>query len=414
MSDTDRAPLRVGYVMTHYPRLAQTFIAGEIDSVAAAGVEVTPFAMNRPDAGERARPGAAAREAATLYLKDRPLAAVGAAFALCARHPAGMARVIADALRSGGGQPMRIARRLAHLLQATLVARAARARGLRHLHAHFGLAPATIAWLASRIATLEGHKTSFSFTIHGYHDFIDPAETRLDIKAKAADAVVCISDFTRSQLFLGSDPELWRRFTVIRCGVDLTRWPYRPSVPRGNAPMIVAIGRLSPEKGFSVLIEAMARLRDAQIPAMLRLVGDGPERARLESRIRELALSDRVRLDGELTPDEVREALTDAAVFCLPSFSEGLPVSIMEAMAAGVPVVASWIAGIPELAQSEVTALTVPPGRADALADALSRLITDRELAARLALAARRRVEELHDQRANGAAMADLLRELAA
>jgi colanic acid/amylovoran biosynthesis glycosyltransferase len=121
-----------------------------------------------------------------------------------------------------------------------------------------------------------------------------------------------------------------------------------------------------------------------------------------------------VRLDGELTPDEVRDALTEAQVFCLPSFSEGLPVSIMEAMAAGVPVVTSWIAGIPELAQSEVTALTVPPGRADALADALQRLLTDQALAARLAIAARRRVEELHDQRKNGAAMADLLRGLAA
>jgi colanic acid/amylovoran biosynthesis glycosyltransferase len=414
MTSVDQEPLRVGYVMTHYPRLAQTFIAGEIDSVVAAGVEVTPFAMNRPDAGERARPGAAAREAATLYLKDRPLDALGAALALAVRHPIGMARITKDAIRSAGGQPLRTARRLAQLAQAARVARAARARGIRHLHAHFGLAPATIAWLASRMAALDGPRTGFSFTIHGYHDFIDPAETRLDIKAKAADAVVCISDFTRSQLYLVSDPSLWKRFSVLRCGVDLARWPFRPPDAREGAPVIVAIGRLSAEKGFSVLIDAMARLRDAQVPATLRLVGDGPERARLTAQIEALDLADRVRLDGELTPDEVRDALTEAQVFCLPSFSEGLPVSIMEAMAAGVPVVTSWIAGIPELAQSEVTALTVPPGRADALADALQRLLTDQALAARLAIAARRRVEELHDQRKNGAAMADLLRGLAA
>jgi glycosyltransferase involved in cell wall biosynthesis len=414
MTSTERAPLRVGYIMTHYPKLAQTFIAGEIDSVAAAGVEVTPFAMNRPDTGERARPGAAAREAATLYLKDRPLDALGAVFALCLKHPVGIARIVMDAVRSAGGQPRRTARRLAQLAQAALVARAVRARGIRHLHAHFGLAPATIAWLASRIATLGGHRIGFSFTIHGYHDFVDPAETRLDIKAAAAHAVVCISDFTRSQLYLVSDPRLWPRFSVVRCGVDLSRWPFQPPRHGQGTPVILAIGRLSAEKGFSVLLDAMTRLRDRGVAARLRLIGDGPERGRLTSAIQSRQLSDRVSLDGELTPDQVREALAGAQVFCLPSFSEGLPVSIMEAMAAGVPVVASWIAGIPELAESEVTALTVPPGRADALADALERLLTDMALAERLSRAARDRVVDLHDQHANGAAMAKLFQELAA
>lgn len=400
--------------MTHYPRNAQTFIAGEIDAVRAAGVDVACFAMNRPDAAELAVAGAAERAAGTAYLKEQRWAAIGDALALALRHPVGMARLVGTALKSGGGSLKRSARRLAHLVQAARVARLAKAQGLTHLHAHFGLAPATIAWFASRLLALGGSKTGFSFTIHGFHDFADPAETRLDLKAPAADAVVCVSDFTRGQLFLNAAPDSWSKAHVIRCGIALEQWRFAAPV-RGDGPVtVVAIGRLSPEKGFGILLDAMARLRDAGVPVRLRLVGDGPERAALTAAIARLSLGEHVTLVGELPPAAVREELRGADIFCLPSFSEGLPVSIMEAMAAGVPVVATWIAGIPELAVDGVTALTVPPARADALADALQRLADDPALAGELAQAARARVEAQHDQASNGRAMADLLRRLAA
>lgn len=414
MSAIDEAPLGVGYVMTHYPRLAQTFIAGEIDAVEAAGVAVQPFAMNRPDARERAAPGAAERERRTTYLKERPLAALADAASVFARHPLGMAAIVRVAAASGGGGVRRTVRRLAHLVQAARLARSARARGVTHLHAHFGLAPATIAWLASRIMALDGRPVGFSFTIHGFHDFADPAETRLDLKARAAAAVVCVSDFTRSQLCLTTPAALWSRFHVVRCGVDLHRWRFAPRMHEPSPVTVVAIGRLSAEKGFSVLIESMALLRDRGVDARLTLVGDGPERRALADAIATHGLTGRVDLVGELPPERVRECLQRADIFCLPSFSEGLPVSIMEAMAAGVPTVATWIAGIPELAQDGVTALTVPPARADALADALGRLIADPALGARLAAAARTCVEARHDQAANGQAIATLLRAVAA
>ena len=404
------ASLTVGYVMTHYPRNAQTFIAGEIDGVRAAGVDVATFAMNRPDARELAVAGAQERAAGTSYLKDSPLGAIGDVLTIALRHPIGMSRIVGAALTSGGGSVRRTIRRLAHLVQAARLARVARKRGLRHLHAHFALAPATIAWLASRMMSLDGPPVGFSFTIHGFHDFVDPAETRLDLKAKAAAAVVCISDFTRGQLFLNSDPAVWPRAQVIRCGIDLAAWQFAARARDATAPTIMALGRLSAEKGFGILIEALVQLSDVK----LRLVGDGPERAALTALVDRLDLADRVTFVGELPPEQVRAELRAADIFCLPSFSEGLPVSIMEAMAAGVPVVATWIAGIPELASDGVTALTVPPARADALADALRRLVDDPALGATLAVAARARVEQQHDQVINGRAMADLLRTLAA
>lgn len=405
--------LRVGYIMTHYPRLAQTFIAGEIDAVEQAGLDISCFSMNQPSSSEMVTPGAACRRARTVYLKDRAIKALFDVLILAIRHPIGLARIAAAAIASGGGDIRRTMRRIAHFGQAARLARIGQHRNLSHLHAHFGLAPTTIAWLASRMMSLGERRVGFSFTIHGFHDFADADEARLDLKTAAADAVVCISDFTCSQLSLVTNPVFWQRFHVIRCGIDLKEWEFSPSRKRSQVPMIVAIGRLSAEKGFSVLLKALVNLRQRGSTARLRLIGEGPERVALEAEIQALGLSGLVQLVGELPPDRVRDEIYAADIFCLPSFSEGLPVSIMEAMAAGIPVVTTWIAGIPELAEGGVTALTVPPARPDALADALGRIIQDPSFASQLVRAARLRVEDLHDHNVTGPMMAGLLGKLA-
>lgn len=388
---------RVGYVMTHYPKLAQTFIANEIDAVERAGLAVSCFAMNPPEAGERAAPGAPERIARTTYLKAAPLRAAAVLLLQIFRHPLAMARIWTMAIASGGGHPGRTLRRIAHLAQAAVVAEQAARDGIARLHAHFGLAPATIAWFATAIARAQGREeATFSFTIHGFHDFADPSEARLDLKAREAATVLCVSDFTRSQLCLVTDPALWPRFQVARCGIDLDAFAFSEP-PRDGVPTVVALGRLSPEKGFAVLIEAVARLRREGMHLDLRIVGDGPLRASLEATACSAGVEDAVEFRGELTPAQVRDELSRAHVFCVASFSEGLPISLMEAMAVGTPVVTTWIAGIPELAEDEVTALTVPPSRPDALADALRRLAEDAALRRRLASAARAKVKEQHD-----------------
>lgn len=383
--------------MTHYPKLAQTFIANEIDALERAGTTIAPFAMNEPETSERKAPGAQQRIVRTTYLKAAPFRAVWALVRQSLRHPPAMARVWAMAVASAGGDPRRIARRIAHLAQAAALADSAARQGIERLHAHFGLAPATIAWLATAIARAHGRQeAAFSFTIHGFHDFVDPAEARLELKARDAAAVLCISDYTRSQLCLVTDPELWPRMRVARCGIDLAAFPYRDP-PENPEPTILALGRLSPEKGFAVLIDAVAQLRREAIPASLRIVGDGPERAALEAAAREAGIAEAVSFAGELPPAAVRRELAEADIFCMASFSEGLPISLMEAMAIGLPVVSTWIAGIPELAEDEATALTVPPARPDALANALRRLANDADLRQRLARAARARVERDYD-----------------
>jgi colanic acid/amylovoran biosynthesis glycosyltransferase len=406
--------LRVGYVMTHYPRTAQTFISGEIDAVERAGASIHCFAMNSPDASELQTADARERHAQTLYLKSRPVDAVLAMCQFFMRHPIAMSRIAFAALRTAGGCPRRMLRRMAHYIQAASVARAVKRREIDHIHAHFGLAPATIAWLASEMASLRGMQVKFSFTIHGFHDFVDPDEARLDIKAKHAAHVVCVSDYTRSQLCRITPPALWPRFSVLRCGVDLNKFVFHPRKLNALSPVILAVGRLSAEKGFSVLIEALAQLHSDNIPARLRLAGDGPLRAALEDAVQGYGLQDYVVFTGEISPSEVRSELENADIFCLPSFNEGLPISIMESMAVGVPVVTTWIAGIPELAENGVTALTVPPADSKALTAAFKTLCGDPNLAADMAINARSRVEAAHDQSSNGIKMAQLLNEISA
>ncbi len=409
--DAGTARGQVGYVLTHYPKLAQTFIAGEIEAVERAGQPLRIFAMNAPEPSEIRRPNAEAKVARTVYLKPA-LAAGVSVFALQSlRHPLGMARVLRTAVSSSGGHPARIARRLSHLAQAALVARYAQRDGIERLHAHFGLAPATIAWLATAIARASGRKEAcFSFTIHGFHDFVDPAETRLDLKAADATAVFCISDFTRSQLCLTTDPGWWPRYHVVRCGIDVGAFVYRDPPALGARPRVIAIGRLSPEKGFAVLIEAVAKLRRRGNDLDLQIIGEGPERGALEAQIAALGIGNSVGLVGELTPGDVRRELAASDVFAMPSFNEGLPISIMEAMAVGVPVVTTWIAGIPELAREGNTALTVPPADAEPLAQAIQRLLQDEPLRLKLARAARTLVEQQHDLDRCGETAARLLK----
>ena len=399
--------LSVGYVLTHYPRLSQTFIAGEISAVENAGVRVTTFAMNAPALSERSAPGATEAIDRTIYLKPQWGRAAIALASLMLSHPVGVARVVVMASASAGGSPRRFIRRMSHLLQAALVAKASMRRRLDYLHAHFGLAPATIAWLASALSAAAGRRLPFGFTIHGFHDFEDQAESRLDLKARDAAQVLCISDFTRSQLCLVTDSALRPRFAVARCGIDLNRFAYREPPAKKGASSVLAVGRLSAEKGFDVLIEALAILAQEGMPLNLTIVGEGPMRSSLVESARAAGVAHLIEFTGELLPDEVHERLMRADIFCLPSLSEGLPVSIMEAMAVGVPVVTTWIAGIPELAESEVTALTVPPVRPDALAVSLRRLAADDHLRLRLARAARRRIEDRHDLVTCGRAVAN-------
>ncbi|QGG95981.1 glycosyltransferase family 4 protein [Actinomarinicola tropica] len=416
MSDPSAPRVRIAYVMTHHPRVATTFINDEIAEVTRRGGEVVPIAMNRP-APDDVRGAWAEDEARrTLYLKAAgPLTLLLALARVLREHPLPAARLVLSALGSARLDLGIAVRRLVHLAYAARAVEHCRDLDVRHLHAHFGQAPATIAWFAAEIGNMsEGDRWTWSFTIHGFQDFVNEADARLDLKAASASFVACVSDFTRSQLCRVAEPRLWDRFHVVRCGIDLDAFAPRDPAPPSQAPRVLVVARLSAEKGHVVLLHAVARLREKGLDVGVDLVGGGPYEAEIRAEEARLGLSDAVAHHGELLPSAVRERLVAADVFCLPSFSEGLPISIMEAMACGVPVVASGISGIPELAVHDETALTVPPGNVDALTTALERMLTEDGLAATLSAAGRVAVQERHDLRRNVGELLDLFAGTAA
>jgi glycosyltransferase involved in cell wall biosynthesis len=394
----------VAYVVTHHPRTALTFIDQEIRELENAGGRVTPIAINVPGPDDLRSAKARATAQGTVYLKAQGAVSLTAALVRTwLRHPAAMTSLALAAFTSARLDLPLAARRLVHLAYACSTWRIASARGIRHFHAHFGQTPATVAWFAASIGTFStGQVCTWSFTIHGFQDFADDHVTRLDLKTRSASFVVCVSDFTRAQLCRVTDPTAWEHFHVVRCGIDIDAFPFRPPARLANRPpRVVTVARVSAEKGHLVLLEATKRLVDQGIDLELRIIGDGPSAPMVQRVAADLGLGERVAFVGELQPSEVSASLREADLFCLPSFAEGIPVSIMEAMAVGVPVITTYVGGIPELAVDGETALVVPPGNAEALATALRRLIEDDELRLRLASAARRAVCERHDIESN-------------
>jgi colanic acid/amylovoran biosynthesis glycosyltransferase len=388
----------VAYVLTHYPRVAQTFIAREIEELERIGRQVLTISMNEPGQADLDAPGGRAARDRTFYVKrTRPAEALAATIRAARRSPLGFARLAWRAARSAGTDAKGVVWRLLHLVEAAVMWDHLRHTDARHLHAHFGQTPATLAWFAAEIGNLDSNaRWTWSFTVHGFHDFVNEREIRLDLKAASASFVVGVSDFTRSQLMRVSDPRHWDRIAVVRCGIDLDDFPVRDPRPVPRRPRIVTVARLSPEKGHVVLLDALRLLHERGIDATVELVGSGEFAEAIRHQAVHAGLIDHVAFVGELPPGEVVGRLAEADVFCLPSFAEGLPVSIMEAMAVGVPVVTTLISGIPELADDHRTALTVPAGNAEALAEALAELVADPYLGERLAKAARAEVETHH------------------
>ncbi|HET6942078.1 MAG TPA: glycosyltransferase family 4 protein [Sphingomicrobium sp.] len=400
----------IAYVMTHYPRVALSFLSGEIDEMEARGATIHPFAMNLPDEADLLSEEARSRSSKTRYLKRRWGELLGTFASTALRHPIAMTKLIGTAISSARGDLPLTVRRFSHLVQAASVARECDRRAIRHLHAQFGQAPATITWFASEIMNFPNKNgASWSFTIHGFQDFVDETIARLDLKAESAAFVACVSDFTRSQLCRLLHPSRWSRARVVRCGIDLSHFQMRAARPQSSPPRLISVGRLSSEKGQIVLLRACKLLAGRGAKVHLTLIGSGPLEGLIRDEIAKEGMGDYVELTGELPPDEVRSKLEGSDVFCLTSFAEGLPISIMEAMAVGVPVIATSIAGIPELVVNGDTGLLVPPGNVDALAEALEKLLGDAKLRDKIVGAGRKRVEERHDRHRNGQAMFDLL-----
>ncbi|WP_405404603.1 glycosyltransferase family 4 protein [Paracoccus sp. Ld10] len=396
MSDTDMDPMlpldRIGYVINTYPRPSQTFIRREIRALEAAGLTVIRFAMRRDEQPVLSTEDQAEADH-TEYVLDRGAKGLGVALIRAViRHPRALVRAISAGRQGGPGRgPLR---QVIYLAEAAVLADRCRALGLTHLHAHFGTNSADVVRYARMLGA-----PGYSVTFHGPEEFDGPHALLLREKVAESRFAVAVSAFGRSQLARWAPFDAWGRITVVHCGIDPALFANPVPLPAGpdaqNPLRVVCIGRFAEQKGQVLLIEAMAR---SSAPIQLTLVGDGPLRGDLEQAIRAHGLETRVTLTGWLDEAGVRDALSAAHVMAMPSFAEGLPVALMEAMAAGRPCIATLIAGIPELMVHGQTGWLIPAGSETDLAAALDAAArTPRDRLAEMGTAARARALSRHD-----------------
>lgn len=393
--------MKIAYLVNTYPRASHTFIRREIQAVERRGFKVHRFAM-RSDRDALVDAADIAEDRLTEHVLEMgKLTLFRSALGWMLRRPAAAARALGMALacgKRGGGR----LRHLVYLAEAAHVAARCNALGIQHLHAHFGTNSATVALLAH---LLGGPR--YSFTVHGPEEFDSPIALSLRDKIHHSAFTVAISSYGRSQLCRWADYADWPKLKVVHCGIEPWRFPEPGPMPDGG-PHLVAIGRLSEQKGFPLLIEAMALAAPHHPNLHLTLVGNGELRASLEASIATLGLQKHITLAGWQDEAGVRRALAASQALILPSFAEGLPMVVMEAMAAGRPVIATAIAGVPELVNRE-TGWLVPAGDAIALAEVIGELAaTPQNQLIAMGLAARTRVFARHDIDTEATKLTDL------
>ena len=408
--------VRVAYLVSKYPAISHTFIEREIQALRERGVEVHTFSV-RPCPESEQRSELMRREAArTPVLIDDVRRDYPRAHAELLRlAPKAWFATLGRAARSGDTTARARLWQGFYFAESVLLWHHMRARGLRHVHVHFANVSADVARLAVHIGRLvDGPDAGWrwSLTMHGPTEFERVAEVDLAAKVESADAIACISDFCRSQLMRLVGPEHWDKMQLVRMSVDPDVYvpPADGRQGRDSGPLrILDVGRLVPEKGGPVLLEAVSLLRGRGIDVEVRFVGGGELETVLRRRIDELGLTDLVTLVGPVGQDDMLAQYHWCDVFCLPSFQEGLPVVLMEALATQAPVVTTRITGIEELVVDGVHGHVVAPGRADLLADALAALAADPDRRRALGEAGRAAVVAEFTPSAASHAMLDLL-----
>ncbi len=390
---------RTAYVVKVYPRFSETFIVTEILAREAAGDELDIFAL-RPTTDVRFHPELARVQAPVHFVpRPRKMSDGWAILGEATAHLPGFAQRWAEMLPELTEYPAD------DVHQAVWIALELHRRGITHLHGHFGSLAGQTAELAALLAGV-----TFSVTTHAkdlFHDSVDP--DRLRLLLRRAHHTVTISSYNLEHLARLA-PESAERVHLVYNGLELARFPYRaPRRIDGRTPLqIVGVGRLVEKKGFADLITAAVRLRDAGVPVRVRIAGDGDQRAALEAQIAKTGAGDVVTLLGAMTQAEVVDLLRDADVFASPCVvgadgnADGLPTVLLEAMAIGVPCVASTVTGIPEAVRDEDTGLLHAPGDLDGLVRALTRLADTSFDRASMAQRARALIEARFDSARQG------------
>ena len=368
----------------------------------ALGWEIQTVSIRKPDLRESELSPAEREEwTSTWYiLASSPLEFLRAHAVTFCRRPQRYLSGLATAWKIGGLQPRATALATAYFAEAVLAGYRLQEAGIAHVHSDFS---STVALILGRVFDI-----GISITLHGPAEFVDPEGFQIREKVQAAKFVCGISNFGRSQIMLWSSPSDWDKLEVTPLGIDVSAW--LPATFREQpAPFeLISVGRLAAVKGYPLLIEAVARLLDQGRDVRLTLAGDGPERSYLEGQSRRLGVGSRIIFAGWKNQVALQKLYRNSDLCVLSSFAEGVPVVLMEAMAAGVPCVAPRITGIPELIRHGIDGFLVTPSDVEELAAAIAGLMDQPELRRQMAKLCRERIADKYDLGKNVRQLSDV------
>jgi len=392
----------IAYLVSQYPAANHTFVLREILEIRNLGREVRVASIRRPDrAIEKLSLEEQQEERTSFYVKSQGMRGFLAAnLRILLRQPVRYVSAVLYAIRLARG-PRSAAYNLAYLAEAAIVVNWLERHAIRRLHMHF---TSTVGLFVERLTPVFA-----SATMHGSDEFRDPAGFYLPEKISKFRLIVAISDYGLEQLHKCSTLDSRSKLHVVRLGVRPELYLPRPFRNSPECYQLLFVGRLEPVKNVPILLGALARLVSEGRRVRLTLIGDGTERASLESEVAHLGVNRQVCFLGRQTPEQVRSSYQGTDVFCLPSLMEGIPVVLMEAMAMAIPCIATPVGGVRELIRDQVDGLLVSPSNEDELVVALRRLLDDSDLRRSLGTAGRERVSKDYNLQRNVKQLAALL-----
>jgi len=362
--------MHIAYFINQYPKVSHSFIRREILALERLGHTVERFAL-RSDETELIDPLDKSEFAKTSYVLSEPkLVLVWAFLVVLLRRPSNFFKTLCLAIKLSRRSDRGLLRHFAYLLESCVLLQWQQQQAIQHIHAHFGTNSTAVVMFTHLLGGV-----GYSFTVHGPEEFDQPESISLEEKIKYCRFVVAISSYGRSQLYRWIPLEQWHKIKIVHCGLDDKFLADEKNKKSNISNQLVCVGRLCEQKGQLLLLESMKSLRDSGVDCKLILAGDGPMRMEIESRIFEYDLSDRVEITGWISSEQVKTLLMESRGLVLPSFAEGLPVVIMEALALYRPVITTYVAGIPELVHNEENGWLIPAGDSDVLTVALKALL---------------------------------------
>ncbi len=362
--------MKLAYFINQYPKVSHSFIRREILALENLGYAVERFAL-RTDKDELVDPLDQSELKKTRYiLSEQPLKIALAFLRTFCASPSVSFKSLKVAIKLGLRSDRGVIRHLIYLIEACVLLQWEKTAGIEHIHAHFGTNSTTVVMLAHLLGG-----AGYSFTVHGPEEFDKPEFIHLAEKIYHCKFVVAISSYGRSQLFRWIPAAEWHKVNIVRCGLDAAFLAQKATKIPKTSRQLLCIGRLCEQKGQLLLLDAIKQLHDEGVNCKLILAGDGPMRKEIESRIAGYKLGNMVEITGWISSEQVKSLLHESRGMVLPSFAEGLPVVIMEALALRRPVISTYVAGIPELIQQGKNGWLVPPGDVNSLKTAIQELL---------------------------------------